>query len=1482
MIPGTRAAKCAITLIVLAVLAAAAAPAIAQFPNPVYLDDSTAAADAVHRANQLASAGNLDQAARVLQQLLTEEPDRVVPLNDDADLFVSVRERVHAALLASPALLDRYRAEHAPLAARLLDAGRDDTVESAYLLTTAGFDAALRMAQRRLEAAQFWAAYRTLAQLEHHPDRATLRADAAARLLHTLSSYLDEPPVRALRQRWAPTLPNPTPIVPPAGQSIRSPYTPFPHVSFEGLLAKPLASESLRPGPDALLNMPEPSAPAEGQPPLTSMVLRIMPTVADDTIYINTGDALSAYDRLTLAPRWPARTFADPIDPATLAPFHPRDASGLVDHSSVAVDLPYVVAVSGLARDPSRREGDPRVHALNAHTGEILWSVDVASLDPALAEATPRGPVIISQGVVVVSVVKYSQQRRLASVQLVGLDAATGVLRWRRPIASAGILPFGRPTEAADLPTLHQGAVYRVERLGVISAVDVATGRTLWARRALAQPLGRRESRPWEGSAPLILDNLLIAPSPDRRAILSVDANTGRLLAETPSQPLGSPEYLLLAGRTILAVSGDTGSVLAVDINPMSHTIGADIRSIARIEQRPFIRGRVIVADDRAIIPTAGGLAVVPIHAKVPEPPTRIALDRPGVVIPLPDQLLVADDWQIHSYLLWDAAQRMLTQRIHDDASDPTPAVTFAELAYRADRLDAILPSVDLALRAIQANPSIARNAASRDRLFRAILAMIEPGASPSSSVTPSALKPVPLSIADPLSERLGALAASPAERAAAALAAGGVAEALANPRRAVDAYQSTLLDHLLAQSTVIANGLSARADVEATRRLRRVIRDFGPSSYAPFESQAQRALDNAPRNPDALEAIARQYPFALAATRALLEAARAHSRADEPHRAALALERALAISEDARHNDATLLPEIRAQYIRALDRSNNPRAALLAVKRFKDRSLPLTIDSASIDPIALLTSLEARVAAIDRLPSLGHIVPDQSPQTLLGWRIVEPLWSRPQGPPPAHVLLQGPASELALYVPTATGPGVVQRWSLPPTPGARLVRLDPDSLILSHDPSYLRADAPDPDAADIDPNAPQPVVPADPSRVGNPAGGRTFSKLNTSDGQPVWSTPPFRSIFPADAGRLDQRLAETARGRIIQVITPFGPRPVTELLIAFDERTLAVVERSGRAAAFDLHTGQVLWSLSATIPVVIDAAADAGVLALAGAESGDFDVPITSPPAALLALDLRTGRPLLRESLPSPNPRWVRVTENARVILGLDAGVLCFDTAPAQPRWRTHALPLRASVEAWLFPGRIIVMDESAALWRLDEEDGGVRPVPLSTTDAFSRSQALLARPLHAPDSQDPDRSAFLSSSSILLYDHLGNLVARDVRPTSADILPAVITANAFVTIDAVPASPTSPNLYSLRHYSLSSIALTARQPISLGADPTSIAAIDARILITAGDLTIVLDAPQPSPAAPLPPPPVPEPPEQPPPAVAPEAPPRPGILSP
>ena len=76
------------------------AAAAGQLTNPVYTDDSPVARDTLGRVADFVASGNDSEAVRELQRLLDEHGDRLVGERRDEDLFPSVRDRVHAALLA--------------------------------------------------------------------------------------------------------------------------------------------------------------------------------------------------------------------------------------------------------------------------------------------------------------------------------------------------------------------------------------------------------------------------------------------------------------------------------------------------------------------------------------------------------------------------------------------------------------------------------------------------------------------------------------------------------------------------------------------------------------------------------------------------------------------------------------------------------------------------------------------------------------------------------------------------------------------------------------------------------------------------------------------------------------------------------------------------------------------------------------------------------------------------------------------------------------------------------------------------------------------------------------------------------------------------------------------------------------------------------------------------------------------------------------
>lgn len=1375
------------------------AAALAQQSNPVYLDDSPAAAEALQRAGELSRSGNLPEAARVLQRVLEDDADRAMASPTGRDLFVTVRARLHDALLADPALLARYREAEEPAARRLLDAGETESVERSRFLTTAGFEATLRLAERRMERAQFWSAWRTLAQLESHPDWARGAPDAA-RLALRLSAYIDEPAVAETARSWASLVgEEDAPADDPGEPGVAvgtSPFDVASAIDTRGLLSKPLWSVPFSPlhveegAQDA--NNRGVGAEQSRRPPQ----LYVFPTVAGDTVYVNTGTSIAAWDRFTLTPRWPIREFTAP-------PFSALDSrSEIEDSATIAVSEPWIVATSGLTRRNVPRSGDPRIHGLDAHTGRILWSVDVEGLDPSLEEAWVRGPAIIDQGVAVVAAIKQVQQRRLVSVTLLGLDVATGRLLWRRPLASAGALPHGQQEIMSTVGALWRGLTIRTDRVGLVSAVETATGRLRWARRIESDSMQFLTQRPWETPATLVHDGTVYTLAPDQRSIRAYDAETGETRGEALAKALDHPDYLLIAGDSLVGVSGD-----GVFAGPLTLS---RLQTEARRVLPPgagAVRGRIVVSGDRLIAPVSDGFYIVPLRPGAE--PSHVSLDQAGLILPLADAMIVTDDRQVHTYLIWDEAQRMLTERLRNDPGDIAAAVTFAELAYRAGKPDAILPAVDKAFDALRAASDRGGSENARTRLFEALLSMVSPGDEPRP--------PLPDAVILGALDRLGALASAPDERVAHLLAAGAHAEARGDGSLAASRFQSILDDPALARASHARLGVAVRADLEATRRLQRVVRRFGAGVYAVYEAEARAALAKAEAANDAraYERIATAWPVSEAAARAWLLAAEDHERSGREALATRTLEQGLQAAIDARAKDEALVGELAGRLVLALETEGRARAArdvLLRMERERP-TLALLDGEETIDPSALASRLDERIASIDRRPRLGAPLASREPQTLPGWTVASALMTPDAGPTPGHVVLENQTGELSLFTPAEAG-GVERVWSLPITTGTQLVRVDHDAIYLSEQTDGAR-------------------------------GGRTLTRVGVEPGdpRPLWTTQPFRSLFSEASMRADPRLAAAfGDDRTVTVSTPLaGLVRITDLVVTSDDRTAAMLERSGRAAAFDLASGKTLWTQEATTGVVYDAATTAGMVAVLGVDSPQRADEADGLDAALVAYDLRTGRPVHRAAPMLGEPRWLRAGESGVVVAGFDDGVVCVDLLRGQTRWTIRAPAARSTVNAWMFPGRVIVMgpeeaDGTAPLWQIEIEDGTVRAEPLDAAGRIRRRDAIAARAIG-------DTAAFLSARGIVLYDRTGAVAGRDVRPDDAPVLRPLVASDVFVSLDAD--SRLDDGEYILRLATVRSVAQREERRLVLGAAPFTMAAIDERLLVTAGDVTIVYDAP-------------------------------------
>lgn len=1384
----------------LAVLGAGAMPALGQGASPVFVDDSPRAAEAMIRAGELASIGNTDEACRVLQVLLLDDGQRLLASAGDPDLFVSVRTRVQEMLLANPALLERYRELEEGAAGRDLLEGKLGLVESARLLTPSGFEAALRLAQVRMEAAQFESAWHTLAALERHPDLRGPTGPAAAELALRIAAYVDAASgapsalgarVRAAVVRWGLDQGQGEGVVAqaPALERVLWALSPAAPVRLAELLPRPLWSGSLG---EALPIASTGGERQQGQRvPEQAQWLLAAPTAVGDSVYVSDTQTISAWNRFTLSPRWRVQVNSNSGRPTAVGP-----QSALEELSTVAAGHGVVVTVTGLSVQNSPKSGRA-VLALDAQTGSPLWSRSVQDLtreEPD--EAALRGPAVIDQGVVVVALERNAARRRLESTVLVGLDVRDGSVLWERPLVSAGALPFGARPVMGDAPLVYEGVVYRADKIGVIGAVDAVDGRVRWARRGAGVSfVGGRSDQPWEMNIPVIGESHLFSLSPGRTEVLMLDRATGALLASSPASRWANADYLLVSAGMLVGVS--SSSIVAAPLGEFGAEV--ETKALLRVQPPRMIRGRVVVVGDQLLVPLNEGVQLLDPRGTGPRPEDLIVLDKPGNVLPLESQLVVVDDREVHTYLVWDAAERLLRERMESEPRNPSPAVTYAELSFRAGRGEGVLPALDRALSALEVDPLAEGGDQAQARVFAAILEMVEP---PSGVAPPTRLDPATRA---GLIDRLGRAASSPGERVAHHLAAGRHAEGAEQPEKAVEHYQAVLDEPALASARFSFAQTVVSAEFEATRRLRQLIRERGAGLYDAYQADADRLLDQASERmePEAFEAIARRYPVSRAAARAWSEAAARYQRLGRAPLAAQALEEGLSAARGVLAPDDPLLSELTGQLVQQLARTGLLFPAIERVRQFvrEHPGRSLTEGGQTIDPQALLASLESRLRETERRPRLGDRASGIA--RLVGW-VAEAALAPPAGGPVTDRLMmrQVETDELALWrVDDAGAMGLM--WG-----GV----MDETLLWLDGSGVYLARAQGEGYAAD-----------------------HVFVRRDLTTGAVLWESRAFRGHF--ELGAQDQEIARDPHDPPRVIETPLRPgAPVNGLTLAFDPQTLVVVERMGRVVAYDLSSGRTLWTSASSVSPVHDVAVRNGVLSIAGSTSGALGVAS----GLCLALDARTGGELHRiES--ARGARWTRVSYEGFVLLGLNDAVLAVDPYRGNERWRASAEPLRDAVEVWVLPGRILARSSDTRLWQAQTADGVFRAEPLDHAgrlDAGFSSAEVIAL------GQDAALSTWLG---VVLFGPDGSLIGRDLAEIGTTFVPPVFGEQRAAALERTgrPTEDGAAWLCRLTVYDTQSLKALSSADLVVEAEPASLTLVDGVLLVAVDGSTLVVGVP-------------------------------------
>src|SRR5690606_32281589 len=90
---------------------------------------------------------------------------------------------------------------------------------------------------------------------------------------------------------------------------------------------------------------------------------------------------------------------------------------------------------------------------------------------------------------------------------------------------------------------------------------------------------------------------------------------------------------------------------------------------------------------------------------------------------------------------------------------------------------------------------------------------------------------------------------------------------------------------------------------------------------------------------------------------------------------------------------------------------------------------------------------------------------------------------------------------------------------------------------------------------------------------------GGSIERVDAITGETRWRTAHFTELFAADEAAQARLHEAIQRGERIE--TPLdGPVRPTDMLAVIDEQVVMLVERSGRAAAFDPASGRLLWTV--------------------------------------------------------------------------------------------------------------------------------------------------------------------------------------------------------------------------------------------------------------------------------------------------------------
>jgi outer membrane protein assembly factor BamB len=1458
----------------------------------VFTDEAVGARESLVRVEELAGAGNLSEAARVLQQTLDREADQVLPHPDEFRMFETVRSAAARLLRSKPELLAKYREQHQARAQELLDAGDFATVERTYLMTPAGLEAALRLGQWQMERARFHAARMTLAQLDAHPDRSGPKAREAAEMLAKIGAYVDPGLIRSRLAKWneglSPEVTMAAPVVAPkeATPTARDQFEAGPTPSWDTIGDEPLQSialtDAVRMADEGkeLAEETEDVEEADAERAIGRMGARwawVTPTLDGETLYVNDGDGIGAYDASTLAELWRSTQSRGPILRREQDMFWGQNSRSLEDVAGVLVARGLVVGTLGQAKNGGR-DGDDRLYALDARTGETRWALDVSTLDPALDGASVRGTPVVEGDVLVVAARKSAQLRRVTALYLIGIDLATGELRWLRNVGSVGMQPWGRTQTRVDGMLLHEGVVYRGDDMGLIGAYEATTGRCLWLRHTLAIPeadwnAGFNNNQDGEPTflvhTPVMMGGRLFFVEPFHGSVVQLDPESGRPQGRVDARATGAGvDYLVAVGDHLAMIGRSTISFTpAADFAPANVRVAKITSEELKVQASPTATGRAIAMRDGSgaamlALPTEAGMLLLDPNGKQPPQIMPVANAGNALVTGTPEDpgaLVIASPTRLHAYLSWERAETGLQRRAAMFPSDPAPTLTYLELALRMGKYELAPKLADQAL-VILRKPAEGIDAnAGRSRLFtllhttmvraRMTLQRVEGGAGEASGIAPSSTQPdvansdspnpskagsktlQDLTILSQIEQRLARTAETPVQRALALLERTHLRDLEQQPGPAVDALQEILLDDVLADAilpgsaAVTSTGDTISAGEVATDLLTDVVSRFGAASYEAFEQEATRQLEQLPAGASAKDAagLARRYPLSGASAKAWQRASEAYLASGNDESSRRALRQGIASATRGvrigREDAEAMLGELLGRLVPLTNTPGERQPLQRFLLGLAKRVPNMTLRDASGSQVRLVDAANRLGEADARrtVAVLGEKVTPQA-QVIEGWNLLQNAAPELPGTSRDLVVMGSRRGDtVAGFGVSAVSGRLEQLWSRGVEMMPVVVRITPEATVLFW---------------------PQ-------------AGAAQLEAISNLDGATLWKSPALTSLPGWARPPESDAVAGGRPQRLDQLNTPLdGIVRGEDLLFSLDPRAIVICDRRGRCAAFDLTDGKTLWSGQTPVTSVYDLevagarggadAAGAGRVLILGATGSNMETK-----AAAICIDVASGREAWRidPNLLGRHARFGRFLRDGDALVATSDGLLRVKGEDGSQVWQASTMGVREAMGAWVVTGKdggeaAFVLNGDFQLWRVDANDGAIGRQPVPTQDRvflpFSASVVT-------------DRLILSSSAGVAMVDGAGRLAGADALDNSGQVEPGIVIDGQVVVLETGEREQLETgetmNATRVLRFETGSSKLVSEDKLVLFQAPDSVGVLDGKILIGQGPFTLVFD---------------------------------------